>query len=116
MPSSERAEVGRKIVIARPRIPVVSGPRLLEMAGMERVLALLEAPNAVPVRVRKTKAIAAIQLVAYGDDTRLRPRCGNPQALSHTGETDENPRGVWTLKKLGPGPSLTRSRRRGSTA
>jgi hypothetical protein len=23
----------------------------------------------------------------------------NPQALSHTGETDENPRGVWVLKK-----------------
>ena len=25
---------------------------------------------------------------------------GNPQALSHDAETDENPRGVWTLKKL----------------
>jgi hypothetical protein len=31
---------------------------------------------------------------------RLRPRAGNPQALSHAAETDENPRGVWTLKKL----------------
>jgi hypothetical protein len=28
----------------------------------------------------------------------FRPRSGNPQALSHTGETDENPRGCWTLK------------------
>jgi hypothetical protein len=35
------------------------------------------------VRARKTKAIAAIQLVVYGDDTRLRSRCGNPQALCH---------------------------------
>jgi hypothetical protein len=38
--------------------------------------------------------------VAYGDDTRLQPRSGNPQALSHDAETDENPRGVWTFKKL----------------
>jgi hypothetical protein len=52
------------------------------------------------VRARKTKAIAVIQLLAHGDDTRLRSRCGNPQALSHTAETDENPRGVWALKKL----------------
>jgi hypothetical protein len=70
------------------------------MAGPERVLALLEAPNAVPVRVRKTKAIAAIQLLAHGADTRLQPRYGNPQALSHDSETDENPRGVWMFKKL----------------
>ena len=34
------------LVLVRPRIPVVSGPRLLEMAGLERVLALLAAPNA----------------------------------------------------------------------
>jgi hypothetical protein len=31
----------------------------------------------------KTKAIAAIELLNYGDDTRLSPRYGNPQALSH---------------------------------
>ena len=70
------------------------------MAGPERVLALLAAPNAKPVVVHKTKAIAAIELLNYGDDARLQPRCGNPQALSHTGETDENPQGVWTFKKL----------------
>ena len=79
---------------------MVSGPRLIEMAGLERVLALLAAPNAVPVRARKTKAIAAIQLLEYGDDTRLRSRYGNPQALSHDAETDENPRGTWTFKRL----------------
>src|SRR6516225_5083357 len=58
---SDRAETERNVpalALARPRIPVVSGPRLLEMAGLERVLALLEAPNAVSVRVRKTQAIA----------------------------------------------------------
>jgi hypothetical protein len=70
------------------------------MAGLERVLALLEAPNAKPVVAHKTKAIAAIELLNYGDDTRLQSRYGNPQALSHDAETDENPRGVWTFKKL----------------
>jgi hypothetical protein len=91
------------LVLARPRIPVVSGPRLLEKAALERVLALLAAPNAVPVRVRKTHAIAAIKLVAHGDDEPLSPRSGNPQRLSHDSETDENPQGVWTFKRLPPG-------------
>jgi hypothetical protein len=44
------------------------------MAGLARTLALLEAPNAVPVRVRKTQAIAAIQLLEFGNDERLSPR------------------------------------------
>jgi hypothetical protein len=70
------------------------------MAGLERVLALLAAPNAVPVRARKTKAIAAIQLLEFGNDERLSPRYDNPQALSHDAETDENPRRVWTFKTL----------------
>jgi hypothetical protein len=103
MPESDRATTERSVpalALARPRIPVFSGPRLLEMASLERVLVLLEAPNAVPVRVRKTQAIAAIEILAYGDDERLLPRSDNPQALSHDAETDENPRGVWALKKL----------------
>ena len=50
------------------------------MAGLERVLALLAAPNAKPVVVHKTKAIAAIELLAYGDDTRLQPRYGRTLA------------------------------------
>jgi hypothetical protein len=70
------------------------------MAGWERVLALLAAPNAKPVVAHKTKAIAAIQLLEYGDDTRLRPHSGNPQALSHDAETDENPPQGRALKKL----------------
>jgi hypothetical protein len=63
-------------------------------------MALLGASNAVPVRVRKSQAIAAIQLLEFGSDSRLQPRCGNPQALCHDAETDENPRGVWALKRL----------------
>jgi hypothetical protein len=54
----------------------------------------------VPVGVRKTKAIAAILLAEHGDDKRLKPRYGNPQALSHDAETDTNPCGTWTFKRL----------------
>jgi hypothetical protein len=79
------------LALARPRIPVVSAPRLNELAGWVRVLALLAAPNAQPIVAHKTKAIAAIGLLEYGDDTRLRPHSRNPQALSHDAETDENP-------------------------
>ena len=103
MSPSDRAEVERKIVLARPRIPVVSGPRLIEMAGLARVLALLAAPNAKPIVVHKTKALAAIELLNYSDDSRLQSRYGNPQALVHDSETDENPAHVWTFKKLPPG-------------
>jgi hypothetical protein len=42
MPESERAETERSVpalALVRPRIPVVSGPRLIEMARLERVLA-----------------------------------------------------------------------------
>jgi hypothetical protein len=67
---------------------------------MARVLALLAAPNAKPVVAHRNKVIVAIQLVAHGDDSRLRTRCGNPQALVHDAETDENPRRCWTFKRL----------------
>jgi hypothetical protein len=103
MPPSERATIERSVpalALALPRIPVVSGHRLLEMASLERVRTLLRGANAVPVRARKNRAIAAIELLAHGDDSRLRSRYGNPQRLSHDNETDENPPRVWTLKKL----------------
>jgi hypothetical protein len=52
------------------------------------------------LRAHKTKSIAAIQLLEFGNDERLSPRYGNPQALSHDAETDENPRRVWAFKRL----------------
>jgi hypothetical protein len=70
------------------------------MASLERVRVLLRGANAKPVIARETKAIAAIQLLVHGDDSRLRPLSGNPQALSHNAETDENPRRCWTFKRL----------------
>ena len=89
--------------LPKGRILVTAGPRIVEIAGPERVRQLLTAHNAVAVRKRKTGAIVAIQLLEWGDDSRLHTRNGNPQKLSHNSETPENPHGVWTLKKLAGG-------------
>jgi hypothetical protein len=43
-----------------------------------------------------------LELLPHGDDTRLRPRYGDPQRLSLDAETDENPHGCWTFKRLQP--------------
>ena len=70
------------------------------MAGPERVEVLLVAVNAVPVLVRKTGAVAAVQLLDYGDDSRQPSRWGNPFTTSTRLETAENPPNVWTLKRV----------------
>jgi hypothetical protein len=100
---SDRATTERSgpaFALARPRIKVVAGPRLLELAGPERVRELLKAPNAKPIIRKKTGAIVVIEILPHGDDSRLQSRAGNPQRLSHDSETDENPRGVWAFKEL----------------
>jgi hypothetical protein len=82
-------------------VPVTAGPRLIEFAGPgARALPGSWRPNARAVRQRKTQAIVAIVLEAWGDDSRLHTRDGNPQKLSRNAETAENPRRVWTFKKL----------------
>jgi hypothetical protein len=60
------------------------------------------APNARLIRKHKTKEIVCIVLEPYGDDYRIHERDGNPQKLSHNAETADNPRRVWTFKKLEP--------------
>jgi hypothetical protein len=98
-PSDRAAVVERKITLA-PRIKICCGPRLLELAGPERVRELLKAPNVKPIIRKKTGAIVVLELLPHGDDSRLQSRYGNPQALSHDSETDEKPQGCWTFKKL----------------
>jgi hypothetical protein len=83
-------------------VPVTSGPRLLEFACPERVRQLAAAPNARVVRRRKHRAIVCVVLEPCGDDSRIHTRDTNPQKLSHNAETAENPRRVWTFKKLEP--------------
>ena len=90
--------------LSKGRILVTAGPRIVEIAGPERVRQLLAAPNAVAVRKRKTGAIVAIQLLDYGDNLRVPSKYGNPQRLSHNHETPDNPHGVWTFKRL-PAPA-----------
>jgi hypothetical protein len=89
--------------LSKGRVLVTAGPRIIEIAGPERVLQLLTAPNAVAVRKLKTGAIVAIELREWGDDLRLHARDGNPQKLSHCHETPENPPRVWTFKSM-PAP------------
>jgi hypothetical protein len=55
-----------------------------------------------PGRVSSLEVILAIVLEPYGDESRVHERDGNPQRLSHNAETAENPRRVWTFKKLEP--------------
>ena len=86
--------------LSKGRILVTAGPRIVEIAGPERVRQLLAAPNAVAVRKRKTGAILAIQLLDFGDNLRIPSKYGNPQRLSHNAETPENPSRVWALKRL----------------
>jgi hypothetical protein len=90
--------------LSKGRILVTAGPRIVEIAGPERVRQLLAAPNAVAVRKRKTGDIVAIQLLDYGDNLRVPSKYGNPQRLSHNHETPDNPHGVWTFKRL-PAPA-----------
>ena len=94
----------KSVHLSKGRVLVTAGPRIVEIAGPERVRQLLAAPNAVAVRKRKTGAIVAIQLLEWGDDSRLHTRDGNPRKLSHCHETPENPPRVWTFKRL-PAPA-----------
>lgn len=77
-----------------------AGPRCIEYAGPERLLDLLKAPNCMPVIQRKTRAIVRIELMAHGDDTRLPSRRGNDQTLTYRSDDEQNPAGVWALKRL----------------
>jgi len=80
------------------RIPVTAGPRLLEMAGPERVAVLLQAPN-VKVILRHRRTIVELQVMDYGDSSRIPPRHGRPLQLSTDSESYDNPPRVWRFKR-----------------
>jgi hypothetical protein len=82
------------------RVPVYAGPRIREFAGPERVRRLLAAPNVRPVVKHKTGAVVGVELLEWGDDSRLDARGGNPLRLSHNHETPENPPRCWMFKQL----------------
>lgn len=80
-------------------IPVTAGPRLVEMADPQRVLVLMRAPN-VRVILKHGRTIVELQLLDYGDASRVPPKWGKPQKLSTNFESDDNPARVWKLKRL----------------
>jgi hypothetical protein len=71
---------------------------MLQLVTPERAKALLEDGRAIPVGSRKR--VRAL-IVTFGSDEFLRaarpPRC-HPDTHRH--ETDDNPPGVWTFRKL----------------
>ena len=83
-----------------PRVPVFAGPRCIEYAGPERLVRLLAAPNAIPIIQHKTKTVVRVELLSYGDDTRLKSKQTNAQNLTYRSEDEWNPPGVLALKRL----------------
>ena len=82
------------------RIPVTSGPRLVEMADPSRVEALIRASNVRIIR-RHKRDIVELQLLDYADDSRVPPRLGNSQSYtSYKSETPWNPPRVWRFKRF----------------
>jgi len=79
---------------------VFAGPKCIEFAGPERVAWLVKAHNAVPVIQRKTRNVVEVQLLDYGDCTRLPAHTANDQTYTYRFEDDSNPRGVWSLKPM----------------
>jgi hypothetical protein len=80
------------------RIPVTSGPRLLEMADPQRAEALMRSANVKALRYKRT--IVELQILDYGDSSRVPAKWGNPQKLSTDFESDDNPARVWKLKQI----------------
>jgi len=81
------------------RIPVTAGPRLIEMADPQRVEALMRAANVRVIR-RYGRDIVELQLMDYGDGSRVPPKWGRPQKLSTNLEADDNPPRVWKFKRV----------------
>ena len=54
------------------RIPVYAGPRIVAYCDAVSIRRFLDAPNAEVVRKRKTNMVVQINLVSYGDDSKLR--------------------------------------------
>jgi hypothetical protein len=88
------------------RVPVTAGPRLVEMADPARVEALLQAPNVRPI-LRHKRILVEIQLLDYGDNSRVPPKWGNPQKLSTDLEAADNPARVWKFKQFPSQSSLS---------
>ena len=68
------------------------------MADPQRAEALMRSTNVRALRYKRT--IVELQVLDYGDSSRMAPKWGNPQKLSTDLEAEDNPAGVWKLKKV----------------
>jgi hypothetical protein len=85
---------GRVIVLG-------ANDRVIELADQARAEHLAKAENAHAVRRRRDQQIVRIHLANFSDDSRLEIHRGNPRRYSHDHATAHNPRGVWTMRRLG---------------
>lgn len=82
------------------KIPVYSGPRIVEYANEARVAYLAGIQNAEFVWIRKSGHLTRINLHSVGDDCGVKSRRYNPRRYSHDHETEQNPNRVWTFRNL----------------
>lgn len=82
-------------------IVVGAGNRVIELTDQVRAERLARAGNAAVVRRRRDKQIVRISLDNFSDDSTVVTHRGNPRRYSHDHETETNPRGVWTMRRLG---------------
>lgn len=82
-------------------IVVGAGDRVIELTDQVRAERLARSGNAEVVRRRRDKLIVRIRLTAVSDDSTVVVHRGNPRRYSHDHETETNPRGVWTMRRLG---------------
>jgi hypothetical protein len=79
-----------------------SSARVIELADQVRAERLATGANVDKVvRRRRDKKIVRIELKSVSDDSRLEIHRGNPRSYSHDHETEQNPRGVWMMRRLG---------------
>lgn len=82
------------------KVPIMHGPRCLELAGPQRLLCLLKGPNVEVIRRRKDHKIVELQIHEVGDDSMELSRGGNASTNSHNKETVTNPPRCWTFRRL----------------
>jgi hypothetical protein len=78
----------------------MSGPRCLELAGPQRLLCLIKAPNVEVIRRRKDHKIVELQVHEFGNDSAIPSTGGNASTESYDHETETNPQNCWTLRGL----------------
>ena len=69
------------------------------MADPQRAEILMRAPN-VRAILRHKRTLVELQILDFGDSSRVPPKFGRPQKLSTDLEAEDNPPRVWKLKRL----------------